>query len=100
MMSMVQVSTTQVRGPKLAEVLGGLRMMVAQLRLYPKTSAQVSKVGTLAFPPLLGYLEAHRSLTIAAAPEGLLVSGARFQTEDAAGVALETSVIALLREAG
>src|SRR6185295_12556913 len=41
-----------------------------------------------------------RSLTLAAAPEGLLVSGTRFQTEDASGVALETSVIALLREAG
>jgi len=99
-MSMAQSATPQTRGPKLAEVLGGLRMMVAQLRLYPKTSAQVAKVGTMAFPPLLGFLETHRSLTLAAAPEGLLVSGTRFQTEDAAGVALETSVIALLREAG
>jgi len=100
MTSMAQTASAQTREPKLADVLGGLRMVVAQLRLYPKTSAQVAKVGTLAFPPLLAFLEARRTLTLSAAPEGLLVCGSRFQTDDAAGVALESSVIALLREAG
>src|SRR5688500_17025202 len=100
MRSMVQAVSSVTREPRLAEVLGGLRMMVAQLRLYPKTSAQVAKVGSLAFPPVFAYLELKRVLTLASAPEGLLVNGTRFPSEDAAGVALETSVLALLRESG
>ena len=96
----VQGPASTVREPRLAEVLGGLRMMVAQLRLYPKTSAQVAKVGSLAFPAVLAFLEHKRTLTLASAPEGLLVNATRYPTEDAAGVALEASVLALLREAG
>jgi hypothetical protein len=94
---MVQAVT---REPRLPEVLGGLRMMVAQLRLYPKTSAQVAKVSTMAFPPLIAFLEIRRTMTIASAPEGLLVNGARFPAEDTATLALETAVLGLLREAG
>lgn len=87
------------REPRLSDVLGGLRITVAQLRLYPKTSAQVAKVGAIAFPPMLAYLESKRTLTIASAPEGLLVNAARFPSNDVAAIALEASVLALLREA-
>jgi len=88
------------REPRLSEVLGGLRMIVAQLRLYPKTSPQVAKVGSTAFPPILAFLEVRRTLTIAAAPEGLLVNATRFTADDAANVALESAVVGLLRESG
>src|SRR5262245_12593839 len=97
---MVQAGSALGREPRLVEVLGGLRMMVAQLRLYPKTSAQVAKLATIAFPPMLTYLELKRTMTIATAPEGLLVNGVRFPAEDAAGVALEGALLAYLREAG
>jgi hypothetical protein len=88
-----------VTHPRLSDVLGGLRIVVAQLRLYPKASAQVAKVGTIAFPPMLAYVEVKRKLTVGASPEGLLINGVRFPANDVAAIALEGSVLALLREA-
>jgi hypothetical protein len=97
---MAQGTGAMAHEPRIAEVLGGLRMTVAQLRLYPKASAQVAKACSVALPPVLAFLEARRSLTLAAAPEGLLVNAVRFPTDDASSAALEVSTLVLLREAG
>src|SRR5438552_506750 len=85
--------------PSIAHVLGGLRMLVAQLRLYQKTSPQVAKVGTTAAQSILDMLEIRRELTFASAAEGLLVNAARFPAEDPVMVVLEASILTLLREA-
>src|SRR5215467_11799969 len=96
---MLTAGATTSSEPGLAGVLGRLRMLVAQLRLYPKTSPQVAKVSLAATPPVLSFLETRRTLTIAAAPEGLLVNALRFPADDPVSIALETSVLTLLREA-
>jgi hypothetical protein len=87
-------------GVSVSEALGGLRMLVAQLRLYPRTSPQVAKVGAAAGPPVASFLEARGALTLSAAAEGLLVNGERFVPKDPVSAALETSVLSLLREGG
>src|SRR5574341_589498 len=84
-------------GVPVSEVLGGVRMLVAQLRLYPKTSPQVAKVGAAVSQSVGSFLESHETLTLASSAEGLLVNGERFTGKDPATVTLETSVLGLLR---
>lgn len=81
------------------DVLGGLRMLVAQLRLYPKTSPQVAKVGAAATSGLLAFLDKNPAMTVAASPEGLLVNGTRFPADDPVAISLDASTRALLAEA-
>src|SRR4051812_34671083 len=93
-------STPPAAESGLTDVLGGLRMLVAQLRLYPKDSPQVAKVGTTARQSILAFLEKRPALTIASSPEGLLVNAARFPADDPMTLSLESSTLSLLREAG
>jgi hypothetical protein len=93
-------STPQGAEPGLTDVLGGLRMLVAQLRLYPKNSPQVAKVGTSACQAIVSFLEKRPALTLASSPEGLLVNATRFPVDDPMTVSLETSTLSLLRDAG
>lgn len=85
--------------PSLLDVLGGIRMLVAQLRLYPKTSPQVAKVGSAACQGILALLDKRPTVTVAASPEGLLVNGTRFPADDPIAVSLDSSTRGLLHDA-
>jgi hypothetical protein len=82
------------------ELLNNLKLAVAQLRLYPKDSPQVAKVGTSAFQSLAGFLEQHPKLVLAAAPNGLLINGQRLGAKDFATITLESSLISLFLDSG
>lgn len=82
------------------ELLNNIKLAVAQLRLYPKDSPQVSKVGTSAFQSLSAFLEQHAKLVLAATPSGLILNGQRLGAKDFATVTLESSLISFFLDAG
>lgn len=84
--------------PSLLDILGHLKMAVAQLRLYPKDSPQVVKVGTAAYQALTFHLEEKPQLSLSGTPRGLLVNGQRLPGRDPQAHTLEMSLLALLRE--
>lgn len=96
----VGVSTEKLVSTAVLELLNNLKLAVAQLRLYPKDSPQVSKVGTSAFQSLGAFLDQHAKLVLAAAPNGLLINGQRLGAKDFATVTLESSLIAFFLDAG
>jgi len=96
----VSVGTDKLVSAAVLELLNNLKLAVAQLRLYPKDSPQVSKVGTSAFQSVSAFLEQHLKLVIAATPNGLLINGQRLGTKDFAIVTLESSLISFFLDAG
>jgi len=82
------------------ELLNNLKLAVAQLRLYPKDSPQVSKVSTSAFQSLGAFLDENPKLVLAGTPNGLLVNGQRLGAKDFATVTLESSLISFFLDAG
>ena len=50
--------------PSLLEMLGSLRMLIAQLKLYPKESPQVLKVVTDTYHSIHSFLETANTLTL------------------------------------
>ena len=81
------------------ELLNNLKLAVAQLRLYPKTSPQVAKVGAAAYQSLAAYLEQHPKLVLAATPSGLFINGQRMGSKDFATITLESSLVSLFLDA-
>src|SRR6185503_17223258 len=86
--------------PTFLELLNNLKLAVAQLRLYPKDSPQVAKMGTAAYQSLTTYLEGNPKLVLGAAPTGLLINGQRLTSKDFAFVMLESSLISFFLDAG
>lgn len=82
------------------ELLNNLKLAVAQLRLYPKDSPQVSKVGTAAFQSVSSFLEQNQKLILGAAHNGLLINGRRLGAKDFAVLTLESSLISFFLDAG
>jgi hypothetical protein len=82
------------------EVLSFLKLAVAQLRLYPKSSPQVVKTGQAAYTALARQLDIVPSLVLCQTPRGLLVDGQKLSAKDFATITLEASVVSLLLEAG
>lgn len=94
------VTTDKLVSAAVLELLNNLKLAVAQLRLYPKDSPQVAKVGGAAFQSLSAYLEESAKLVLAAAPHGLLINGQRLGSKDFATVTLESSLISYFLDAG
>lgn len=94
------VSTEKLVSATILELLNNLKLAVAQLRLYPKDSPQVSKMGTAAFQSLSTYLEENAKLVLAATHSGLLINGLRIGAKDFATVTLESSLISFFLDAG
>src|SRR5438477_10210242 len=103
-MALSQASPTEGTGPILAptisDVLGSLRMAVAQLRLYPKESPQVVKAASGVHQLVISFMGDSEALVLASAPEGLLVNGKQLQVRDAATTTLQSALLSLLQEAG
>lgn len=93
-------STTTLVSPALLEVLSSLKLAVAQLRLYPKDSPQVVKVGTAAYQAVTHHLEQHPALVLCQTPRGLLVDGQKLSARDFTTITLEASIVSLLLDAG
>lgn len=96
----VSVSTDKLVSAAVLELLNNLKLAVAQLRLYPKDSPQVSKVGTSAFQSVAAFLDQNLKLVLAATPNGLLINGQRLGAKDFATVTLESSLITFFLDAG
>jgi len=96
----VSISTEKLVSTAVLELLNNLKLAVAQLRLYPKDSPQVSKMGSAAFQSLARFLDQNPQFVLAAAPNGLLVNGQRLGAKDFATVTLESSLIAFFLDAG
>jgi hypothetical protein len=94
------VSTEKLVSATVLELLNNLKLAVAQLRLYPKDSPQVSKMGTAAFQSLNAYLEGNAKLVLSAAHNGLIINGQRLGSKDFATVTLESSLITFFLDAG
>lgn len=94
------VSSEKLVSAAILDLLNNLKLAVAQLRLYPKDSPQVSKVGTAAFQSLNAYLEENPRLVLAAAHNGLIINGQRIGAKDFATVTLESSLISFFLDAG
>lgn len=94
------MSTEKLVSAAVLDLLNNLKLAVAQLRLYPKDSPQVSKVGTAAFQSLNAWLEENARLVLAAAPNGLIINGQRLGSKDFATVTLESSLISFFLDAG
>jgi hypothetical protein len=73
---------------------------VAQIRLYPKDSPQVSKAGSAAYQALTAFLDQNGRLALAAAPTGLLINGQRLGAKDFATVTVESTLISFFLDAG
>src|SRR5437016_8430252 len=103
-MALSQASPMEGTGPILAptisDVLGSLRMAVAQLRLYPKESPQVVMAVSGVHQLVTTFLGDSETLVLAGAPEGLLVNGKQLQVKDASAATLESSILSLLQVAG
>lgn len=95
-----KVSSEKLISTAFLELLNNLKIAVAQLRLYPKDSPQVVKAATAAFQTLSAYLEQTPTLLLAGTPNGLMVNGQRLGGKDFNAVALESSLISFLLEAG
>src|SRR5579859_1226573 len=96
----VSVGTDKLVSAAVLELLNNLKLAVAQLRLYPKDSPQVSKVGTSAFQSVAAFLEQNPKLVLAATPNGLLINGQRLGAKDFSTVTLESSLISFFLDAG
>jgi hypothetical protein len=94
------VSTEKLVSAAVLELLNNLKLAVAQLRLYPKDSPQVSKSGTAAFQSLNAYIEQNDRLILAAAHNGLIINGQRLGAKDFATITLESSLISIFLDAG
>src|ERR1041384_6899024 len=86
--------------PTVLDVLGAIRMSVAQLRLYPKDSPQVVKAVSGVHQLVTAFMGDQQTLVLAGAPEGLLINGKPLQVRDATSTTLESSILSLLQEAG
>jgi hypothetical protein len=73
---------------------------VAQIRLYPKDSPQVSKAGAAGYQSVTAFLEQNGRLALAASPTGLLVNGSRLGAKDFATVTVESTLISFFLDAG
>src|SRR5258706_2526569 len=87
------VSSHPEISPAILELLGCLKLSLAQVRLYPKDSPQVSKVGDAVFQSLSACLDQDPKFILAAAPNGLLINGQRLGGKDFATVTVESSLI-------
>ncbi|MBV8879547.1 MAG: HEAT repeat domain-containing protein [Planctomycetaceae bacterium] len=96
----VSVSSEKLVSTAVLELLNNLKLAVAQLRLYPKDSPQVTKVGTSAFQSVAAFLDQNAKLVLAATPNGLLINGQRLGAKDFATVTLESSLISFFLDAG
>jgi hypothetical protein len=96
----VSVSTDKLVSAAVLELLNTLKLAVAQLRLYPKDSPQVSKTGSAAYQAVSSFLEQNSRLALAATPNGLLINGQRLGAKDFATVTVESSLISFFLDAG
>lgn len=90
----ISVGSEKLVAAAALELLGNLKLALAQLRLYPKDSPQVTKTVTAAFQSLSAFLEQAPQLALAASPAGLLLNGQRLGAKDFATVSLESALIA------
>src|SRR5579862_8446145 len=96
----VSVSSEKLVSAAVFELLNNLKLAVAQVRLYPKDSPQVSKSGASAYQALTAFLDQNGRLSLAAAPTGLLVNGQRLGAKDFATVTIESTLISFFLDAG
>jgi hypothetical protein len=82
------------------DILGNLKVAVAQLRLHPKDSPEVAKAGTDAFQSLKTYLDAHPDLVLGTSHAGLTVNGQQLEPKDSATATLEGALIPVFTAAG
>ncbi len=80
-------------------LLGQIRMVVAQLKLYPKDSPQVVKVAGTLYENLAAHLEDVPRLDLGATPDGLLVDGKAYLPKDPVAATLAASLVTALQEA-
>jgi|GEM_PF-2645119 len=78
--------------------LSHVRASVAQLRLYPKESAQVLKVSTIAYQAFHDALADSASITLNGTSQGLLVNGQRPPVTGAGAQTIEQGVLRLLAD--
>src|SRR5688572_30250375 len=82
------------------DILGNLKVAVAQLRFHPKDHPEAAKAGSDAFQSLKAYLEAHPDLVLGTTHSGLTVNGHPLGPKDSATATLEGSLIPVFTAAG
>ena len=82
------------------ELLHQLKNAIDQVRSKPLDDPETTKAGAAAVQGLAAFLNDHRKLVLATAPNGLLINGRRLGAKDFPTVTLESSLVSLFLDAG
>jgi hypothetical protein len=94
------VSSEKMVSTAVLDVLSNLKLAVAQIRLHPKGSPEVSKASADTHQSLKAFLEKNQQLVLATAHSGLTVNGQPLGPKDFATDTLESALIPVFLESG
>jgi hypothetical protein len=94
------VSSEKMVSTAVLEILGNLKVALAQIRLHPKDNPQVAKAGADTVASLKAFLDKNLKLVLATAHSGLTVNGQPLGPKDVATDTLESALIPVFLGAG